>query len=198
MRVYFLATNDYKIPNGTLHREEKYFRNKPGMKTKSYLFWNSNNWVCSSRILTRRSHTLHFCFDWRAGRFYLISNPNRKGVETGPAAIHVHTSNLKTYNSAYIKFVLWFITCNCQYTLKHKISLTIHVSLCSSTFETTHTLKCPMISIHLTREKSKLSASRFYVNIISVHIYAQLHMFISILISMIRRSLTVAWVLFKI
>lgn len=106
----------------------------------------------SSRILTRRSHTLHFCFDWRAGRFYLISNPNRKGVETGPAAIHVHTSNLKTYNSAYIKFVLWFITCNCKYTLKHEISLTIHVSLCSSTFETTHTLKCPMISIQLTRE----------------------------------------------
>lgn len=127
----------------------------------------------SSRILTRRSHTLHFCFDWRAGRFYLISNPNRKGVETGPAAIHVHTSNLKTYNSAYIKFVLWFITCNCQYTLKHEISLTIHVSLCSSTFETTHTLECPMISTHLTREKSKLSASRFYVNIISVHIYAR-------------------------
>lgn len=152
----------------------------------------------SSRILTRRSHTLHFCFDWRAGRFYLISNPNRKGVETSPAAIHVHTSNLKTYNSAYIKFVLWFNTCNCQYTLKHKIPLTIHVSLCSSTFETTHTLKCPMISIHLTREKSKLSASRFYVNIISVHIYAQLHMYISILISMIRRSLTVTWVLFKI
>lgn len=127
----------------------------------------------SSRILTRRSHTLHFCFDWRAGRFYLISNPNRKGVETGPAAIHVHTSNLKTYNSAYIKFVLWFNTCNCQYTLKHKIPLTIHVSLCSSTFETTHTLECPMISTHLTREKSKLSASRFYVNIISVHIYAR-------------------------
>lgn len=45
---------------------------------------------------------------------------------------------------------------------------------------------------------SKLSASQFYVNIISVHIYAQLRMYISILISMIRRSLTVAWVLFKI
>lgn len=124
----------------------------------------------SSRILTRRSHTLHFWFDWRAGRFYLISNPNRKGVETGPAAIHVHTSNLKTYNSAYIKFVLWFNTCNCQYTLKHKIPLTIHVSLCSSTFDNAH----PEMShdfYTVDQGDSKLSASQFYVNIISVHIY---------------------------
>lgn len=195
MRVYFLATNDYKIPNGTLHREEKYFRNKPGMKTKSYLFWNSNNWVCFLQNLNAPKSYFTFLL-WLTSREVLSDfKPKSQGVETSPAAIHVHTSNLKTYNSAYIKFVLWFNTCNCQYTLKHKISLTIHVSLCSSTFETTHTLKCPMISIHLTREKS---ASRFYVNIISVHIYAQLHMYISILISMIRRSLTVSWVLFKI
>lgn len=58
----------------------------------------------------------------------------------------------------------------CQYTLKHKIALTIQVSLCSSTFETTHTLECPLISIHLTREVWIVYTSRFYVNTISVHL----------------------------
>lgn len=194
MRVYFLATNDYKIPNGTLHREEKYFRNKPGMKTKSYLFWNSNNWVCFLQNLNAPKSYFTFLL-WLTSREVLSDFKPKSQGGWNKSSGYTCT---QTYNSAYIKFVLWFNTCNCQYTLKHKIPLTIHVSLCSSTFETTHTLKCPMISIHLTRPKSKLSASRFYVNIISVHIYAQLHMYISILISMIRRSLTVTWVLFKI
>lgn len=69
MRVYFLATNDYKIPNGTL-REEKYFRNKPGMKTKSYLFWNSNNWVCFLQNLNVPKSYFTFLF-WLTSREFL-------------------------------------------------------------------------------------------------------------------------------
>lgn len=173
MRVYFLATNDYKIPNGTLHREEKYFRNKPGMKTKSYLFWNSNNWVCFLQNLNAPKSYFTFLL-WLTSREVLSDfKPKSQGgwnKSSGYTCTHFQPQNLQF--SIY-QICLVINTCNCQYTLKHKISLTIHVSLCSSTFETTHTLKCPMISIQLTREKSKLSASRFYVNIISVHIYAR-------------------------
>lgn len=78
----------------------------------------------------------------------------------------------------------------CQYTLKHKIALTIQVSLCSSTFETTHTLECPLISIHLTREVWIVYTSRFYVNTISVHL-CSLHVYTNRHISMISRYFTV-------
>lgn len=54
MRVYFLATSDYKIPKGTFLEEniQKETRNE-----NKVVFIR---WVCSFMICTRRSHTSHF------------------------------------------------------------------------------------------------------------------------------------------